>query len=59
MAAGLRTFSSCMVASDRWDVALEQAGLRRYQMIGPEFEAFVEGQVEAFRGLARDLGMIR
>ncbi len=48
-----------MVASDRWDVALEQAGLRRYQMIGPEFEAFVEGQVASFRGLARDLGMIR
>jgi putative tricarboxylic transport membrane protein len=48
-----------MVASDRWDIALEQAGLRRYQMIGSEFEAFVEAQVESFRGLARDLGMIR
>ncbi len=47
-----------MTESDHWDVALRQAGLRRFQMIGAEFEAFVSAQVAEFRGLARDLGMI-
>lgn len=47
-----------MVASDRWDGALRRAGLRRFEMIGLEFEAFVASQVAEFRGLARELGMV-
>ena len=50
---------SRMVATDRWDAALTQARLRRYVMLGREFEAFVYAQVDEFRGLARDLGMIQ
>ncbi len=47
-----------MTGSDTWETALRQAGLRRYDLIGPEFEAFVSAQVREFRGLARELGMI-
>ncbi len=47
-----------MTEAEHWDVALRRAGLRRYSLIGTEFEAFVAAQVTEFRGLARDLGMI-
>ena len=45
--------------SDGWVTARQQARLRPYFLVGPDFEAFVMEQVDEFRGLARDLGLIR
>jgi len=45
--------------SDAWVVARQRSRLRPYFLVGPEFEAFVMAQVEDFRGLAREIGLIR
>ena len=44
--------------SDAWVVARQRSRLRPYFLIGEEFEAFVMAQVEDFRGLAREIGLI-
>ncbi|HSG47019.1 MAG TPA: tripartite tricarboxylate transporter substrate-binding protein, partial [Longimicrobiales bacterium] len=47
-----------VAASPEWEVARDRARLRPFLLVGPEFEAFVLGQVEAFRGLAAELGLV-
>ena len=47
-----------VAASPEWSVARDQARLRPFFLAGPAFEAFVLGQVEAFRALAAELGLV-
>lgn len=44
--------------TDEWARARAQARLQPYFLAGPSFEAFVMQQVDAFRGLAREIGLI-
>jgi len=50
---------SALAESEEWAVARDQARLRPYVVMGADFEAFVDRQVEEFRGLAREIGLIR
>jgi len=45
--------------SPEWAAAREQAGLRPFLLVGPEFEAFVMTQVAEFRDMAREIGLIQ
>lgn len=45
--------------SAAWATARQQARLRPYFLVGEPFEDFVMQQVDAFSGLARELGLIR
>ncbi len=45
--------------SEEWVQARRQARLRPFFLVGEDFEAFVDEQVEDFRGLAREIGLIR
>jgi putative tricarboxylic transport membrane protein len=45
--------------SEAWATARAQARLRPYFLVGEPFEAFVMRQVDAFSGLARELGLIQ
>jgi putative tricarboxylic transport membrane protein len=46
-------------ASDAWERARARNRLRPFLRTGAEFEAFVTRQVEDFRALSRELGMLR
>lgn len=45
--------------SEEWVEARRQARLRPFFLVGEDFEAFVDGQVREFRGMAREIGLIR
>lgn len=45
--------------SEAWATARAQARLRPYFLVGEPFEAFVMRQVDAFSGLARELGLVQ
>ena len=45
--------------SPEWVEARRQARLRPFFLVGEEFEAFVEEQVQEFRGMAREIGLVR
>lgn len=45
--------------SPAWEEARRQARLRPFFLVGEEFEDFVDGQVDDFRGLAREIGLVR
>lgn len=45
-------------ASPEWATAREQGGLGEFSIVGEEFDVFVKVQVENFRQLSRDLGLI-
>lgn len=44
--------------SEAWEAARARARLRPFVMLGREFESFVMAQVEEFRGLAREIGIV-
>lgn len=44
--------------SEAWEAARSRARLRPFVMVGREFESFVMAQVEEFRGLAREIGIV-
>ena len=44
--------------SEAWEAARARARLRPFVMVGREFESFVMAQVEEFRGLAREIGIV-
>ena len=46
-------------ASAEWERALATYRLRPFLLVGPEFESFVLAQVEDFRSLSRELGLLR
>jgi tripartite-type tricarboxylate transporter receptor subunit TctC len=48
-----------VAASEAWEEARRINRLDPFFMAGPEFEAFVEGQVEDFQALSREIGLIR
>ena len=50
---------AALAESEEWAAARDQARLRPYVMVGADFEAFVNRQVEEFRGMAREIGLIR
>lgn len=45
--------------SEAWAEARAQARLRPYFLVGEPFEAFVMQQVDAFTGLAREMGVVQ
>ncbi len=44
--------------SEAWEAARSRARLRPFFMVGTEFESFVLAQVEEFRGLAQEIGIV-
>lgn len=50
---------TAVAASPDWQRARRQARLQPFFLAGPDFEAFVLEQVASFRGLAREIGLIR
>jgi len=47
-----------VAASPEWEAARERARLRPFFLAGRPFESFVLEQVDTFRALARDLGLV-
>lgn len=45
--------------SEAWAGARRVNNLHRFFMVGEEFRAFVDGQVEDFRAMSREIGLIR
>lgn len=45
--------------SPEWAEARRQARLRPFFLVGEEFEEFVQEQVEEFRGMAREIGLVQ
>lgn len=48
-----------MAASEAWARELERNGLRPFSRFGEEFEAMVNREVDRFRSLSRELGLLR
>ena len=48
-----------LVASPEWEAARKANRLERFSMTGPEFDAFVTRQVEDFRSMSREIGLVR
>ncbi len=44
--------------SDEWKAQREQVGIDSFFLAGPEYEEFIHNQVENFRKLSQDLGLI-
>lgn len=47
-----------LVASEAWSRELERNGLRPFSRVGDEFEGLVEREIERFRALSRELGLL-
>jgi putative tricarboxylic transport membrane protein len=48
-----------VAASAEWEEARRLYRLQPFTMLGEEFSAFVDGQVEDFRTMSREIGLIR
>jgi len=47
-----------MADSPEWQEQLDQGGLEKIVRLGPDFDAFVKNQIDNFRQLSKDLGLI-
>jgi putative tricarboxylic transport membrane protein len=48
-----------LAASPEWEVARKVNRYEPFLMVGPEFDAFVKQQVQDFREMSREIGLIR